>query len=372
MGGYWKSQRNLIYVAASVFFTLQMLFAVQKYVAKPTMISPGTSPFSSLYKPLQITACKLDQFNNTRAAGLAYNGKMYHLAGVSTNESVLTWTGLNENVTFEEAIHLMYSSTRDIVFSTGYFDSINGTISRRFQFPHGDCKVFEGKPASFMSIKLGPTTFSHILFISDPTAVSSFQLPYSLMSGDQITLKPPEYLDVNIQIKETTVYTDDGSCVDYPNNHHASYADCVDAEMRRWLLPTLGCMIPWMSGRDACTEQIKRLPKHQPLVNWIFDIFDESLGGIEYRSESCLPSCSLLSVHSRKTLSSIPIGNVSSIFLHFSKEIQVEKIVMAYDSTALLVEIGSSLGLWLGLSVVGIFDLVPLAAQKTKIWLRPA
>ena len=51
--------------------------------------------------------------------------------------------------------------------------------------------------------------------------------------------------------------------------------------------------------------------------------------------------------------------------------------MLAYDSTALLVEIGSCLGLWLGFSVVGkdntvsslvvgIFDIIVLAALTSK------
>ena len=55
--------------------------------------------------------------------------------------------------------------------------------------------------------------------------------------------------------------------------------------------------------------------------------------------------------------------------LNFDKNIKVERIVAAYDFETLLVEIGSSLGLWLGLSVVGVFDaLVIIVDQFIKIW----
>ena len=36
------------------------------------------------------------------------------------------------------------------------------------------------------------------------------------------------------------------------------------------------------------------------------------------------------------------------IYLFFEDNVKVETIVLAYDAPALLVEIGSSLGLWLG------------------------
>ena len=141
--------------------------------------------------------------------------------------------------------------------------------------------------------------------------------------------------------------------------------------MRARILPTLGCMIPWISRRDGCTKHIQRLPKHQLLLNWILIIIDtNSWGGIEYKSQSCPTSCTLLSTHSEKILSSFSSVDYNSIFLYFGEEIKVENIVLSYDSTSLLVEIGSCLGLWLGLSVVGIYDLVVLAAEKTERWLR--
>ena len=50
--------------------------------------------------------------------------------------------------------------------------------------------------------------------------------------------------------------------------------------------------------------------------------------------------------------------------LNFKENIELEKIVLAYDATSLLVEVGSCLGLWLGLSVVGMFDICALLFRK--------
>ena len=344
----WISLRTFVHAVAFAFLTLQMVFAVQKYMAKPTMTSPGTKTFSSLTKPLQITICKVGQFNYTVASGLAFSRIAEYLAGITTNQTVLSWTGLNETRTFEETLHLLHNST-DITFNSSLPAPLSGTISTKFILPHGLCRVFEGKPASKMIIKLDPKEMApHMIFISDPILTTSFQLPYSLMPGDQNEHKPPQYVNYNIKIKETTVFTDDGSCVDYPNNNHASYSDCLNAEMRAKILPSLGCMIPWISRRDGCTKHIQRLPKHQLLLNWIFDIIENSWGGIEYKSESCPTSCTVLSAYSKKISSGIALTNYNSIFLHFGEEIQVEKIMLAYDSTSLLVELGSCLGLWLG------------------------
>ena len=51
-------------------------------------------------------------------------------------------------------------------------------------------------------------------------------------------------------------------------------------------------------------------------------------------------------------------------------QVKVERIVLAYGFTDLLVEIGSCLGLWLGLSVVGIFDLVLPFVAQICLWTK--
>ena len=53
--------------------------------------------------------------------------------------------------------------------------------------------------------------------------------------------------------------------------------------------------------------------------------------------------------------------------LQFEEEVDVEEIVLAYDFKNLLVEIGSCLGLWLGLSVVGIYDLMAFGIQRATM-----
>ena len=59
------------------------------------------------------------------------------------------------------------------------------------------------------------------------------------------------------------------------------------------------------------------------------------------------------------------------IGLYFKNKVEVERIVLVYGFDALLVEIGSCLGLWLGLSVVGVFDILVIALQQAqKIFMR--
>ena len=129
-------------------------------------------------------------------------------------------------------------------------------------------------------------------------------------------------------------------------------------------MPSLGCMVPWITKEDACMGKLNKLEQHQEIIEWLFKITEHSWGRVLYKPETCLPPCTVLTAHSTFA-SSGHLMNVSLFELYFSPDIQVEKNTLAYDFGDLLVEIGSCLGLWLGLSVVGIYELTLLVLIKT-------
>ena len=101
-------------------------------------------------------------------------------------------------------------------------------------------------------------------------------------------------------------------------------------------------------------------------LNNLFAASFRAWGGIQYKSERCLLPCTVLSAHA--TYQQYGTGTFPQNFLglFFEENIAVEEIALAYDSTALLVEIGSCLGLWLGLSVVGVYDLLVLTTLRAR------
>ena len=130
-------------------------------------------------------------------------------------------------------------------------------------------------------------------------------------------------------------------------------------------------MVPWMSKEDQCSGHIQRLPEMEHLIEWLYSLVQSSWGGIQYTSESCLLPCSLLSAHATYQASGThSILQYNYISLHFDERVAVEQILLFYNSENLLVEIGSCLGLWLGLSAVGVFDLLVIAVFKIKEWFN--
>ena len=368
-----KLTKTLIQAVALVFFVLQMVLAVQHYLARPTMRSPGTKPLSTFKKLIQISVCKASQFNNTYGYDIGYKNTLSYLAGLPNDETIYSWTGLQGNLTFDESIGFLYKSdTENIDFLDSlYFNNIIGNITTKFLVPHGICKIYQGKSNNVKDlvviIKDYENEFEYFVFVSDPAAANSFQLKNSQITGDSMKLETDKgfYIEYSVQLKETSIETDDKSCDDYPNKKHSSYADCVDDEMIDIVVPTLGCMVPWMSKKDHCAHPFHRLPKHENLMKWLHRFSLNSFGGIPHNSLSCPIPCNHFSAHSKFQISGTE-NYYRGVYLHFQEHVAVEQIVLAYDSTSLLVEIGSCLGLWLGLSVVGVYDLLVFVVHQSQ------
>ena len=101
------------------------------------------------------------------------------------NETILSWTGLNGNLTFNETLGILYQPHLDDYNITG-----NGNTTTNFLIPIGLCKVYKGMMDRFINIPVvgSQEIYQYFAFISDPAAANQFQVPYSLSTGDKIKL----------------------------------------------------------------------------------------------------------------------------------------------------------------------------------------
>ena len=362
-----KQLKTLIQSVALIIFIVQMVVAFMKYSNEPTMSSPGTETLATLEKPILIAVCPSNQFHGLNASILGYEWSTNYFLGKSRKTDIWTWSGISGNRTVIETINHIYKSDLENV----QFSFMNTTTTNRFLLPHGHCKVVEDLPKKVLKVdftsngELTGQPSKYSIFLGDPTASPKFALPYFLMTGQNIELEidphGAKYTDYNIKLKKTKFLTKDGSCTEYPTDHYENYADCIEDENEKKILPELGCMVPWMSGKNQCEGHITRLPEQEKLSQWLFELIDATWAGFQYESASCPLPCTFLSIHAKYQQTIIRKNSPSPknhVYLYFEKKVQVETIVIAYDFGDLLVEIGSSLGLWLGLSVVGIFDVI--------------
>ena len=179
-------------------------------------------------------------------------------------------------------------------------------VTMRRIIPFGLCKVFEGYPLKLFEhgIKIsGKGKETYQVFVMDSMAAPKYLLPKYLSEGEFIhtEIEPmlEKHLDYNIKVKETTVETEDASCLVYPTEIHASYSDCIKEENEGQVLPLLGCMVPWLSDKNPCQGPLIKLPRHDELMKILLKINNEAWAGYQYDSAACLPPCTTLTAMPR-------------------------------------------------------------------------
>ena len=109
-----------------------------------------------------------------------------------------------------------------------------------------------------------------------------------------------------------------------------------------------------------------RLPKHEELLDLLKFIYYYASSGFHHKSSFCLLPCTLLSAKAKYEHIKARKRGDNEVYLYFEENIEVGMVVYAYDFGSLLIEMSSSLGLWLGMSVLGLFDILVLTALKMK------
>ena len=306
-----------------------------------------------------IAVCKINGFDYKQAALLGYNSKTDFLLGDAGNTSIFSWSGLDANLTYTEIETAVFKFDRDnVIFEHNVTNEIKLVIK------HGMCKLLKVIPKEHIMIEI-KQELEAIITISDPSFSSYFQLSDDLTTGERIFIKATSKSKrsrYKIQLEEHIRETYDATCANYPTARYDKFEDCIAHEYEEQIMSELGCMIPWMSSNKQCSGLVKRLPKHESLVRYLISTIYAIYSDKGIVSAICLPPCTIRSVHSTFLTSfSVPNMRRNQIHLNFQPAINVRKVVLAYDLGALLVEVGSCLGLWLGLSVIGVYETIVYA-----------
>ena len=149
-----------------------------------------------------------------------------------------------------------------------------------------------------------------------------------------------------------------------------TYAECVDAEARKEFLPLLGCIMPWMSTDVSCTSPVQINSAYVELMKSknFWGTF-ESGAGIDYKA--CPRPCDKMNIR-QKYLRSFDSKEVANFLLkiYFEDNVKYDQSIPAYNYFDFVVEVGSSLGLWLGLSMIGVFDVVVLFMKEVRVFKK--
>ena len=319
--------------------------AVLKYISKPLVTERSIEPIKTIQKPL-IYVCQENQFNYSRAHELGYAGHTSFLTGKLNGTDKPTWLGNSKNKSYDDIEQDLFSYNY-----TGFslFVAVKEPI---FIQSHGYCQqVLNFSLNSIQDI------FSHHpirIFILDPHQSTQLRIEQNL--GQTSTLFAGNNRNEFIVYKLVYILQDDSihdglKCTDY-RRIASSYDSCLYHNVLQKLHDWYGCVPIWFPYKnEKCS--LSNNPLKNETVHYIFDLVNL----LEIKTD-CKPSCLRLEIKLQEVqkLSNYPTHAV--IQLMHEKQLKVLKTVYAYDGFSLIVELGSALGLWLGMSAVGLLDII--------------
>ena len=325
--------------------------SVEKYLDQPVMQEKSHMKLEDIKHPV-VYVCEDDQFNYTRANEYGYYNILgFTLGNVSlSNEKMITWKGMHKNNSYFDLKNKFYTNN----------DSLQVTLpaNRVFIPLHGFCLKFTG----ILSSKI----FSQkkaVVFIGDP--YKDIKLRTSEMDNAIAYLGPTgmntydvAYYDLQYTIYDNKLH-DGKTCFHYEKKD-SSYAKCIVEALKNSLLRSYGCLPPWISNDSLSCEHHDSVPvKNETFLTETGSLVKNLIYGKDLNVfQTCSKPCISMSVVMKRNLFKHNVLERAEIDFQVREDVVVFTEVITYDEFSLVVDLGSALGLWLGLSALSIFEFL--------------
>ena len=129
----------------------------------------------------------------------------------------------------------------------------------------------------------------------------------------------------------------------------------------------VGCVYPWLSNRNQCTTITRNdsIDGIRSYFSWKY-ILPYYYTKKTAAEKKCKNPC----ITTKIFIQSLPTVDNSYGFsmtnLEFNPAVIIERKERSYGFFNFLVDAGSSLGLWLGLSFISLIDLIPLMIAQVR------
>ena len=348
---------------AIILFVLQFQQSVRKYFQYPVVEQKSRVSVKDLPNPV-VYVCHESQFNYTKALNKGYKHYSFFMAGIRENSTTISWGGIWENETYKDLENILFDSDYSSIESKTLVRSTNlwnvNEKKRTFLFPHGVCVELENVPHN-TTVKILSREEINIYFV-DPNRANNVRTEETLNAKANIGPTANNLFTWGSYEVEYFLYDDsihDGtSCTDY-TKLDISYGDCLNNILIHKFMVAYGCLPPWVftnSSKVTCEEEtnidanameIRAL--YKDMINLILNLEVDMF-------KRCLTPCTTMKIKVQK-VSSGSNWIDHSVFRAISKDWgTVHTQVYSYDLLSLTVDLGSALGLWMGLSCLSILD----------------
>ena len=132
----------------------------------------------------------------------------------------------------------------------------------------------------------------------------------------------------------------------------------------------MDCTPPWLSSNDQCNANITTHNyTNEEISNEILKNFVDPKDDWKPTAAETMCKNPCKKMTNWVSLTAEGIGFSTSLRIRFDKMVKIKKKVVVYTLFNFIIDVGSSLGLWLGLSALGITDLTIQAVKIIRRWL---
>ena len=376
--------RNIFQAIALAIFVYQMILAVGKYASFSSIPAVETVDVADANLPTMLI-CPTEYFKLRILVDLEYmHGVKSYLDGdiLSEHSTAASWEG-NISLPYENLTRLAFESFTQTYFHVEGIPADNWkhlnygkNIKETFTVLDGYCVMVDiDATNNHLSELFQSEISSHSdfrVYFADPGKSLYYKIDDESTVGDKIKIKKGLDRVYMIEFEETHWMEESGECTNYGTGaDFMSLADCVLYEQEQIFLPLLGCMVPWLAPPDYPGSCKGRVPITLDIRHKLYEFILLVTGKIKglkrtEQFQNCKKPCLEVRALSRRRSSETTTPLQARTVLSFQRRVKVTRYLRDYGLFDLVVEVGSSLGLWIGLSALGIFDLLQQALAATR------
>ncbi len=359
--------RNMLQMFSLIVFMIQTVTFLQRYQESPTIVTTSQTIWDESYRP-RLMVCESKLFNVTRSRQLGYEFYLSYMSGqVSGLHNSISWRG-KYNSTWSELESSLFPNINTTETNIKLYKPIKEKI---FMLKHLQPFTVCNEIVDYRQIIYISSKRDVLIYLMDPYRFTNQRVNTLSMKGDSIFIPKWNNSDHSSTVVTATVSTnvveqrtDKGKCKQYQSA--TDYSMCIENGYINLFKKFLGCVPPWLRQEYpdpaiVCTNQIDF--KDETITAKAKAILDDIGADILFRDDSknekewCLPPCKQLIYNVQIASTDKAAYYQNWLNLKFAGDINVETEINGYDSFRLIIEIGSSLGLWLGLCIISIFDM---------------
>ena len=373
-----KAITIMILVISFLMFIWQTSVAVGKLMNPPVVDSTVRLTMADIEPPL-VTICHLEQWNNTKLQQYGYGDVIDLLQDFSyrSDAPTLVGWGAKHNLTFEELVDKVTDfHPRDIHPDVNVAkdddEILEFTYELHFYPKYGYCFDISNFTAiGRIKIWISVYNITAYAFITDRKLRTRNNVFLESHFGSRIVMQEgfQEYI-VKTELVSTFDPKNPDDCKEYKND---DYEKCIDDELQKVWKPYINCNPPWLSPKDQCAS-VMNITKN--FTDSFKNKTMETVRGMYLSKtypakEKCIKACTVAQsnvFYGKQEVVNEKFKHRAALILHFADQVVYTTRTLAYGPPEFLIDMGSSLGLWFGLSVFGIKDLGFMAFK----WLNAA